>query len=72
MCIRDRHKDDDGETRYTSIMNELDTAENLADFFTKPLNATKFHAMRRIIMNDFGPNAASAPATSVRGGASEG
>ena len=50
----------------------VNTAENLADFFTKPLNATKFHAMRRTIMNDFGPNAAGAPATSVRGGASRG
>ena len=28
------------------------TADNIADFFTKPLNATKFHAMRRVIMND--------------------
>jgi len=50
----------------------VNTADNLADFFTKPLNATKFHAMRRVIMNDFGPSAASEPATSVRGGASRG
>ena len=28
------------------------TADNIADFFTKPLNATKFHAMRRVIMNE--------------------
>ena len=28
------------------------TADNIADFFTKPLNASKFIAMRRIIMNE--------------------
>ena len=28
------------------------TDDNIADFFTKPLNATKFHAMRRQIMNE--------------------
>ena len=28
------------------------TADNIADFFTKPLNASKFHAMRRVIMNE--------------------
>ena len=28
------------------------TADNLADFFTKPFNANKFHAMRKIIMNE--------------------
>ena len=28
------------------------TDDNIADFFTKPLNATKFHAMRRVIMNE--------------------
>ena len=46
------------------------TADNIADFFTKPLNATKFHTMRRIIMNEpFRPSAGGA--TLVRGGASE-
>lgn len=38
------YKDDDGETRYTSIMNDLDTAENLADayrnFVTMQSNAS--------------------------------
>ena len=29
------------------------TDDNIADFFTKPMaNATKFHAMRRKIMNE--------------------
>ena len=28
------------------------TLDNIADFFTKPLNAKQFHAMRRIIMNE--------------------
>ena len=28
------------------------TNENIADFFTKPLTAKKFHAMRCIIMNE--------------------
>ena len=28
------------------------TADNIADFFTKPFNASKFHAMRKIIMNE--------------------
>ena len=28
------------------------TADNLADFFTKPLDGKKFHAMRRLIMNE--------------------
>ena len=28
------------------------TNDNIADFFTKPLNARKFYAMRRIIMNE--------------------
>ena len=28
------------------------TADNIADFFTKPLQAKQFHAMRRIIMNE--------------------
>ena len=31
------------------------TAENIADFFTKPIdNATKFREFRRIIMNERG------------------
>ena len=48
------------------------TADNHADFFTKSLSgkAKHFHAMRRVIMNDFGPSAAGEPATSVRGGVS--
>ena len=46
--------------------------ENLADFFTKPLNATKFHAMRRVIMNEGDVPAVGIAATSVRGGASRG
>ena len=28
------------------------TADNVADFFTKPFNANKFHTMRKIIMNE--------------------
>ena len=28
------------------------TNDNIADFFTKPLNARKFYAMRRKIMNE--------------------
>ena len=28
------------------------TADNIADFFTQPLQAKQFHAMRRIIMNE--------------------
>ena len=28
------------------------TADNIADFFTKPFNASKFHTMRKIIMNE--------------------
>ena len=28
------------------------TLDNIADFFTKPLNASKFHAMRRVVMNE--------------------
>ena len=28
------------------------TADNIADFFTKPFTANKFHAMRKIIMNE--------------------
>ena len=28
------------------------TLDNIADFFTKPLNSKQFHAMRRIIMNE--------------------
>ena len=28
------------------------TDDNIADFFTKPLKGKKFHAMRRIIMNE--------------------
>ena len=31
------------------------TADNLADFFTKPLKAKQFHAMRRLIMNEPAP-----------------
>ena len=30
------------------------TIDNLADFFTKPLDGKKFHAMRRLIMNEAG------------------
>ena len=28
------------------------TDDNISDFFTKPLKAKKFHAMRRLIMNE--------------------
>ena len=28
------------------------TADNWADFFTKPLNSAKFYAMRRVLMNE--------------------
>ena len=28
------------------------TEDNIADFFTKPLDGKKFHAMRRLIMNE--------------------
>lgn len=28
------------------------TDDNIADFFTKPLQGKKFHAMRRLIMNE--------------------
>ena len=28
------------------------TDDNLADFFTKPMLAKKFHAMRRVIMGE--------------------
>ena len=28
------------------------TVDNLADFFTKTFEAKKFHAMRRVIMNE--------------------
>ena len=28
------------------------TDDNIADFFTKPLNASKFYAFRRVIMNE--------------------
>ena len=28
------------------------TDDNIADFFTKPLAGKKFHAMRRVIMNE--------------------
>ena len=31
------------------------TADNLADFFTKPLPAAQFYALRRQIMNEPGP-----------------
>ena len=38
------------------------TADNLADFFTKPLDGKKFHAMRRLIMNE----ASDAEAAKIR------
>ena len=44
------------------------TEDNIADFFTKPLAAKKFHAMRRAIMND---DTSLASTASDRGGASE-
>ena len=57
------------------------TVDNLADFFTKAFDAKKFHAMRRVIMNDEGcadgPRSAlgdgerSAASPTSRGGASE-
>ena len=28
------------------------TADNIADFFTKPMKANKFHAFRKVIMNE--------------------
>ena len=28
------------------------TADNIADFFTKPMTANKFHAFRKVIMNE--------------------
>ena len=28
------------------------TTDNIADFFTKAFDSKKFHAMRRVIMND--------------------
>ena len=49
------------------------TDDNIADFFTKPLNAKKFHAMRRVIMNepdhsaDDGPKRVSDPPRSAGG-----
>ncbi|HIE70066.1 MAG TPA: hypothetical protein EYP98_07735 [Planctomycetes bacterium] len=30
----------------------VSTTDNIADFFTKPLEPKKFHAMRRVIMNE--------------------
>ena len=35
------------------------TADNIADFFTKPLDGKKFHAMRRLIMNEASEEEAS-------------
>ena len=32
------------------------TDDNIADFFTKPLDAKKFHAMRKLIMNEPTPS----------------
>ena len=32
------------------------TDDNIADFFTKPLQGKKFHAMRRLIMNEPTPS----------------
>ncbi len=31
------------------------TSDNLADFFTKPLNAAKFYGFRRLVMNEQTP-----------------
>ena len=39
-------------TGATASSNDIPTDRNIADFFTKPLEAKKFHAFRRIIMND--------------------
>ena len=47
------------------------TDDNLADFFTKPLSATKFHAMRRHIMNLPADDAPAAP-SAARSGAAAG
>ena len=30
----------------------VETANNIADFFTKPMSPNKFHAFRKIIMNE--------------------
>ena len=38
------------------------TDDNIADFFTKPLNASTFYAMRRRIMNEPASSASSASA----------
>ena len=49
------------------------TDDNPADFFTKPYpnNAKKFHAFRRVLMNERGDlaDSASRQRTAVRGGA---
>ncbi len=42
---------------------EVVTADNIADFFTKPLGAKAFFAMRAVIMNEPGALAATAPPT---------
>ena len=50
------------------------TADNISDFFTKPFSAGKFHAMRKVIMNEpWCSRAMSSPSmgpTLVCGGAS--
>ena len=41
----------------------VDTANNIADFFTKPMkNSKQFYAFRRIIMNEGGATAFGADA----------
>ena len=44
------------------------TDDNLADFFTKPLLAKKFFAMRNSIMNYPFPTASAEPGIGSRGG----
>ena len=46
----------------------VSTVDNLADFFTKPLNVAKFYAMRRKIMNEPDVPSVAGRATSASGG----
>ena len=44
---------DDDDTRNAQLnVPFVRTADNIADFFTKPMTAGKFHAFRKTIMNE--------------------
>ena len=53
---------------FRRVVPYVATDDNLADFFTKPLMAKKFFAMRDKIMNNPFPSPSLDPGISSRGG----